>query len=92
MDTFIRQFLEKNNTTPSPFILIFLTILAVWSLLVKGIALWHAAKTNEKPWFIAILILNTVGVLEVIYLLAFSKKKLTIQDITLYLKSLKRKH
>jgi len=40
----------------------------IWSLSWKGLALWHAAKRNEKWWFIGILIINTIGILEICYL------------------------
>ena len=37
----------------------------VWSLFWKGLALWHAAKRSQ-PWrFIALLVVNTVGILEI---------------------------
>jgi len=53
--------------------------LLVWSLFWKGMALWHAAKRDEKPWFIVLLVINTVGILEMIYLLfvvrLFASKK-----------------
>ena len=48
-------------------------VLLVWSTTWKGIALWHAAKRGEKWWFIALLVLNTVGVLEILYLLFVAK-------------------
>jgi methionyl-tRNA synthetase len=41
----------------------------LWSTLWKGLALWHAARRSEKWWFVALLIINTVGILEIIYLL-----------------------
>lgn len=41
----------------------------LWSITWKGIALWHAAKREEKWWFIALLVINTVGILELCYLL-----------------------
>lgn len=41
----------------------------LWSLTWKGLALWHAAKRNEKWWFIGLLVVNTVGILEMCYLL-----------------------
>ena len=41
----------------------------IWSLAWKGLALWHAAKRNEKWWFIGLLVVNTVGILEICYLL-----------------------
>jgi hypothetical protein len=41
---------------------------------LKGYALWNAAKRNEKWWFIIILVLNTLGILELIYLIFIVKK------------------
>ncbi len=35
---------------------------------LKGLALWHAAKRDEKWWFVALLIINTLGILELCYL------------------------
>jgi hypothetical protein len=43
--------------------------LMFWSLIWKGLALWHAAKRDEKWWFIGFLVVNTVGILEICYLL-----------------------
>ncbi|OGI64056.1 hypothetical protein A2914_02540 [Candidatus Nomurabacteria bacterium RIFCSPLOWO2_01_FULL_41_21] len=45
-------------------------ILMAWSLVWKGIALWKSAKGSEKGWFIAILVINTFGLLEIFYLYA----------------------
>jgi hypothetical protein len=45
-----------------------LPIIVIWSLIWKGFALWHASKRNEAGWFIALLILNTMGILEIVYL------------------------
>lgn len=55
--------------------------LLVWSIAWKGLALWNAAKNSQRNWFIIILIVNTVGILEIIYLFRFSKKKLTLGDL-----------
>lgn len=49
-------------------------ILLVWSLAWKGVALWKAARRGEKDWFIALLVINTIGILEILYLYVFSKK------------------
>jgi methionyl-tRNA synthetase len=43
--------------------------LMFWSLTWKGLALWHAAKRDDKWWFIGLLVVNTVGILELCYLL-----------------------
>lgn len=43
----------------------------LWMVIIKGYALWHAARNSQKWWFIALLVINTVGILEVIYLIWF---------------------
>jgi len=49
--------------------------LLVWSLVWKGMALWHAARKGETYWFVALLIVNTAGILEILYLYVFGGKK-----------------
>lgn len=51
---------------------ILLFALAIWSIVWKGVALWIAAKEDQKYWFIALLVLNTAGILEIIYIFFFS--------------------
>jgi len=47
----------------------------LWVLPWKGVALWKAAGNAHKKWFIALFLLNTLAVLEIIYIFYFSKKK-----------------
>jgi len=51
-----------------------LALLVIWSLAWKGLALWRAGRNNHPVWFVAILLINTAGILEILYLLFFSKK------------------
>jgi hypothetical protein len=53
---------------------LFLGLLAAWSLFWKGWGLWRSARLGQKKWFVAILILNTVGILEILYIYVFSRK------------------
>jgi hypothetical protein len=53
---------------------IIIIILAVWSLIWKGIALWKAARLGDKTWFVFLLVLNTAGILSILYIYVFSKK------------------
>jgi hypothetical protein len=53
----------------------FFIIIMFWSLFWKGVALWHSAKRKEKGWFIAVLLLNTLGILEIVYLFVVCKMK-----------------
>ena len=55
-----------------------LVLLAVlWSLLWKGLALWRAAKRGDMWWFLAFLVLNTLGILEIIYLFVVTGARLS---------------
>lgn len=56
----------------NPYIL---SIIIVWSMFWKGWALWRAGNKKEKLWFIALFIVNTLGILEIIYLFLISKQK-----------------
>lgn len=49
-------------------------LITAWSIVWKGIALWKAAKNSDKAWFIALLIINTIGILEIFYIYIFSKR------------------
>ena len=49
-------------------------LMAVWILPWKGVALWRAAKNNHRRWFIALLVINTLAILEIVYIFYFSKK------------------
>ena len=56
---------------------IFFLIAAVWllfSIVLKGYALWHSAKRGQIWWFVALLIFNTLGILELIFIVFFLKK------------------
>jgi len=53
----------------------FIIPLVVWALLWKGLALYKAARNEQKGWFIALFIVNTAGILDIIYLLFFSQLK-----------------
>ncbi|OGM93055.1 methionine--tRNA ligase subunit beta [Candidatus Wolfebacteria bacterium RIFOXYB2_FULL_49_7] len=48
-------------------------LLVAWSFLAKGAALLRAFERKEKGWFVALLLINTVGILEVFYL--YTKRK-----------------
>lgn len=60
---------------------IFLFVIFMWSLFWKGIALWRAANLGQRNWFVGILVINTVGILELIYLFFFAKKKLELKEL-----------
>lgn len=50
-----------------------LLLIVAWTLPWKGVALWRAAKNNQTGWFVALLVLNTLAILEITYIFYFSK-------------------
>ena len=52
-----------------------LWLIVIWVLPWKGVALWRTAKNTHRAWFIAMLVLNTLAILEIIYIFYFSKPK-----------------
>lgn len=63
----MEQFFADNQ------LIVFLGIL--WSLPWKGMALWKAAHRRDMWWFIALLVVNTVGLLDIVYLYFISERK-----------------
>ncbi len=61
------------NVIP-PHAWFWLAPLVAWSAVWKGIALWKAARNDSLPWFVVMLVINTAGILEIVYILAFSRK------------------
>lgn len=52
-----------------------LFLILAWVLPWKGVALWRAAKLSDKWWFIALLVLNTLAILDILYIYWISKRK-----------------
>jgi methionyl-tRNA synthetase len=52
---------------------VFLYVLLAWTLVWKGFAMWRAGKRNEKAWFVVFLIVNLLGIPEIVYLLVTKK-------------------
>ena len=48
--------------------------LIIWDSIWKLAALWKAAQNKQLVWFLTIAILNTAGILPILYII-FSKKK-----------------
>ncbi len=52
-----------------------IALLVAWSLVWKGLALWKAARDGSRNWFTVLLLVQTLGILEILYLYVFSKPK-----------------
>ena len=60
-----------NQIAVSPILIgLFVCVLMIWSFVWKGIALWRAAQSGDKRWFVVLLLVNSLGILEIIYIYA----------------------
>ncbi|TAL48846.1 hypothetical protein EPN83_03270 [Patescibacteria group bacterium] len=72
MESFLPQIALVNSYLEAhPALTIFLV---VWSLFWKAQALWRSAQLSHRWWFVIILVLNTLGLLEIYYLYFVSRK------------------
>ncbi len=69
--------LFQNNTMflGGGMFLFALVMIAV--VFLKGLALWKSARSGQKWWFIALLVVNLFGLLEIIYLVFFAEKSIS---------------
>ena len=72
METEILTFLDSMNPV---ILLLSLVLLICWTVVWKGLALWSAAREDSRAWFIALLLINTLGILEILYLFVFRKTR-----------------
>lgn len=52
-----------------------LIIAGLWSTIWKLLALYRAGRNHSPAWFIVLAFVNTLGILEILYLFVFGKKK-----------------
>jgi len=46
-----------------------LIALVIWETIWKGLALWRASQHKQLGWFIAIFVINSAGLLPIVYIL-----------------------
>ena len=59
----------------NPWAIVALLSAVVLAITLKGFALWRAARNNSSGWFVALLLINTFGVLELLYLVVWGRNK-----------------
>ena len=50
-------------------------LVLIWSVVWKGLALWKSARNKHLVWFVFILVINSFGILSIIYLIIHMEKK-----------------
>lgn len=49
-------------------------IISVWDTIWKLMAMWKAAERKSKAWFVLLSIINSVGILPIIYLVFVARR------------------
>ncbi len=65
---------SANDFTNSGILWLFI-VLIIWSFVWKAFALYRAGFNRSPVWFVVLLVLNTVGILDILYLFIWGKKK-----------------
>ena len=52
-----------------------IVLVLLWTLPWKGVALWKSARNGQKTWCVILFLVNTVALLEIVYIFFFSKPK-----------------
>jgi len=68
------EVLETIGTTKIIIFGVIIAILAIWDIVWKLIGLWKAARNKHLWWFICIAVINTAGILPIVYVLMNRKK------------------
>lgn len=51
----------------------------IWEVFWKGQALWKAAQNKNKIWFVALFLINSLGILPILYIYVFSEKNMSFK-------------
>jgi hypothetical protein len=57
------------------WIVFFFLVILIWSATWKLMAMWKSARKGSLAWFILLGIVNTLGILEILYIYVFSEIK-----------------
>lgn len=53
--------------------LIAIFVLSLWTLFWKIFSVWTAARNGDRGWFVVLLLLNTLGILDIWYIFNVAK-------------------
>ena len=63
-----------------------LGLILVWSAIWKLFAMWKSARRNSPVWFVLLFLINTIGILDILYIYVFSeigkRKKAALESRT----------
>jgi hypothetical protein len=60
--------MTEVNFTLSNAQIVLLSLVVAWDFIWKCFAVWRAAKNNDHFFFVALLLINSVGIIPILYL------------------------
>jgi len=69
----------------------FLTLFLLWSIFWKGLALWKSSQKKHLVWFIILLVVNTLGLLEIAYIFFLNRWDIDGGRLLAFLQKKKKK-
>jgi methionyl-tRNA synthetase len=69
------MFSNLANAGIPGWIIALVVVLGIWEAVWKAIALWRAGNDRNLLWFVLMFILNTLGILEIIYIFGISRSR-----------------
>jgi len=64
-----------NFLAMGPWMIALFVALMVWTAIWKAIALWKSGRNSQLAWFVVMFIVNTAGILEILYIFLFQRKR-----------------
>lgn len=52
-----------------------MVLLLIFNQFIKSLSLWRAARNRNRGWFLALAFINTLGILDFIYIKRFPIKR-----------------
>ncbi len=71
--------LASNLGISLPLLVILFLLFVIWTAIWKGLALWRSARMGHVVWFIVFLLVNLLGIPEIIYLIVTEKNYFKIK-------------
>jgi len=62
------------------WVILLIAAISIWDLVWKLIALWKSARRDQTIWFVFLGIVNSAGILPIIYLLIYRAEPEKIAD------------
>lgn len=73
-----------GTNPPAPWLIALLLMLSIWQLFWKATSIWRSSNLKQRNWYIALFVLiplNDLGIVEIVYMFWFAKKRLTIKEL-----------